>query len=81
MKELGVIDDYEISGDGGEILLISYRDKLVITPCDIADMFKSTLGFVLEELIEETWHEVFTDIRRGWIKEYSDIVVIIGAGR
>jgi len=79
LKQLGLIDDYEISQDGREVLLISYRDKLAITPCDIADMFKSTLGFVPEELIEETWHEIFTDLRKGRIKEYSNDVVVIEA--
>jgi len=77
LKELGVIDDYKILPNDEGILLLSYKDRLVITPRDIADMFKLTLGFVPEELIEKTWYKTFSDVRRGQIIEYTNDEVVI----
>ncbi len=81
LKELGVMDDYEILPNDEGILLLSYKDRLVITSRDIADMFKLTLGFVPEELIEETWYETFSDVRRGQIIKYTKDKVVIESSK
>ena len=79
LKRLKIIDAYTLLPDNSGILLFSYRDRLVIKPQDIVDMFELTLGFAPKEIIRETWFETFQDIRRGKTVKYTTEEIIIEA--
>ncbi|GBC71294.1 hypothetical protein HRbin02_01074 [Candidatus Calditenuaceae archaeon HR02] len=79
LTDLKIIDEYTVLPDNSGILLVSYRDRLVIRPQDIANMFELTLGFAPEDIIEETWFETFQDVRRGKKVKYTLDEIIIEA--
>ncbi len=79
LMELGIIDDYEVSKEHYEVYLISYRDRMIITPDDEEEMFIIALGFAPKEFIKNSWFNSYIDVRRGKIVRYTEKEVIIEA--
>lgn len=81
LRELGIIEDYIILRSKHEILLISYRKEVRITPDDLARMFEMTLGFAPEDVIKETWFESFRNVKKGKITKYNETEIIIESSK